>query len=144
VTAGAAGVVRACAAAILLAGCASSSRVVAPEPDAPVVPAPEPVVVTPAAPDSSAPPPAADPAVAVGLDDARKAELAAQARKDIAAAERAIGALAPAPAGSTRAEKLRTAQSLLAAARDAVAADPEAAATLARKARVLAEELSSS
>jgi hypothetical protein len=160
---------RAVAGAVLLglAGCAGSSRVAGPRPDAPAEAAAAPAAAdttvaeapppkTTARPEAISPPeptpapaPAAhaagapaDPEVAVGIGEAEKADLEAQARKDLAEAEEVLRALRVESLGGDRSEQVRTVQSLIGAARDALATDPVAAATLARKARLLAGELS--
>jgi hypothetical protein len=78
--------------------------------------------------------------VAVELDAAKKSELAAQARNDLEEAARLIAPVRAAPPPAA-AEKLRTVESMIDQARHALPDDPDAAATLARKARLLAEEI---
>ncbi len=132
-----------------LAGCGGTAPV-APRTDAPVArPEPETAPVPPpAAPSKPAPADtlaAAAPAVperevAVELGTDRRAELVVQARKDVVEAERLIAALAPAT-DAARADKVRAVEGLVAQARTAMEMDPDAAATLAHKARLLAEEI---
>ncbi len=145
-----------------LAGCGGAASV-APRADAPVdrpgpETAPDPPPPAPAKPVADAKPaPAGTPAdtlaaaapavpereVAVELGTDKRAELVVQARKDVVEAERLIAALAPST-DEERADKVRAVEGLVAQARTALEMDPDAAATLARKARLLAEEIAAS
>ena len=95
--------------------------------------------------DSTAAPaaPAAEPEVAVDLAVGKRQELATQAHKDLDVAVRLLASLG-APADPVRSERIRTAQSLVEQANKVLPDDPDAAATLARKARLLAEEITAS
>jgi hypothetical protein len=128
------------ASATWLAGCAAFARhatVETPVEDAPVAP-PEP---TPAD-----PPPAIAPEQEVGveLDAARRADLAAQATKDLEEAQHAIQTFPRESVNPERLQKIETVESLIQAARAAYDSDVEAAAALAHKARLLAAELGAS
>ena len=79
--------------------------------------------------------------VGVGLDATTKAGLAAQTRKDLDEAERLVRTLAAGELSTDRREKVATVDSLITSARAAFDADIEAAAALAHKARLLAEEI---
>ena len=87
--------------------------------------------------------PSPGPELTVGLDATKKADLTAQARADLDAAEARIRTLRRQPLGPQKSERVRTVESMIAAAREALADDPTAAANLAHKARLLAEEISS-
>lgn len=82
--------------------------------------------------------------VGVELDASTKADLAAQTRKDLEEAERLVRTLASGALTTDRREKVATVDSLITSARAAFDTDVEAAAALARKARLLAEEIGSS
>lgn len=81
--------------------------------------------------------------VAVELGTAKRAELVVQARKDVVEAERLIAGHVPG-SDTARNDKVRAVQGLVAQARTAMDMDPDAAATLAHKARLLAEEIAAS
>ena len=79
--------------------------------------------------------------VGVGLDATTKADLAVQTRKDLDEAERLVRTLAAGELSAERREKVATVDSLITSSRAAFDADIEAAASLAHKARLLAEEI---
>jgi hypothetical protein len=82
--------------------------------------------------------------VGVELDAATKADLAAQTRKDLDEAERLVRTLASGELSADRRERVATVDSMITSARAALDTDLEAAAALARKARLLAEEIARS
>lgn len=131
-----------------LGGCGGAAPV-EPRADAPLSKVdPAPPKSTPAAPppaaraDSAAAPEplASEREVAVDLGAQRRAELVVQARKDVVEAERMIAGYVP-TADTARNEKVRAVEGLITQARSALETDPDAAATLAHKARLLAEEI---
>ncbi|MFN8176899.1 MAG: hypothetical protein U0167_03185 [bacterium] len=112
---------------------------------------PVPDTKTSAAQTPAQPPPVAPPApeqkmsssqeVGVKLDEGKKADLAAQTRKDLEEAERLVAAVDAGTLGLTAQEKVATVKSLIASSRAAYDTDIEAAAAFAHKARLLAGEL---
>ncbi|MGQ0721276.1 MAG: hypothetical protein ACT4PE_06840 [Candidatus Eiseniibacteriota bacterium] len=109
-----------------------------PEP-VPAVPAPDPPaerVVAEAGPAEPLAP------VQVELSAEERLSLATEARKDLELAEQALRSEDPDPPGAERREKLDTIRNLIDSAKAAYSEDLRAAATLAHKARLLAEELS--
>jgi outer membrane biosynthesis protein TonB len=93
---------------------------------------------TPPAPEQKMSP---DQEVGVKLDEGKRADLAAQTRKDLEEAERLVSAVDASTLGLTAQEKVATVKSLIASSRAAYGTDVEAAAALAHKARLLAGEL---
>jgi hypothetical protein len=80
--------------------------------------------------------------VQVELSAEERLSLATEARKDLELAEQALRSEDPDPPGAERREKLDTIRNLIDSAKAAYSEDLRAAATLAHKARLLAEELS--
>jgi hypothetical protein len=139
-----------------------------PAPAAPAPPAPEPTPVEEKAPESPpervvAVPPTSEPPlepvvtepepaepepaepvapVQVELSAEERLALATEARRDLELAEQALRSEDPHPPGAGRREKLDTIRNLIDSAKAAYSEDLRAAATLAHKARLLAEELS--
>ena len=110
-----------------LAGCAAT-----------VPPPKPPVVIVPPEP----PPPAPEAELRLELSEEEKAALSAQAARDLDETERLIGGLDRARLTAEELEKLQTVESLVAAAKAAEEkGDIPGRANLARKARLLAEEL---
>jgi hypothetical protein len=100
---------------------------------APPAPAPEDTVET---------PPPTPPKVAVEMDPSERKRLESQARADLASVERALLAASSRPRDHDSNETVATIRGLMDAARSALAeSDVQAAATLAHKARLLADEL---
>jgi hypothetical protein len=135
-----------------LAAPADSTRAQVPPADPstpPTKPAPEaktPPTQTPAQPPPVTPPGpeqkmSPEQEVGVKIDEGKKADLAAQTRKDLEEAERLVGAVDASTLGLTAQEKVATVKSLIASSRAAYDTDVEAAAALAHKARLLAGEL---
>lgn len=117
----------------MLAGCSTVPRPVSPDPD----PSPDRPVD---------PTPAVDPApakeVVVRLDRGERADLSARAREDLAEAEKLLEAADRSAWGTEDLDRLAAVKELMEAARTSYAEqDYDAAATLARKARLLATEL---
>jgi hypothetical protein len=77
----------------------------------------------------------------VELNAGQRANLAAQASKDLDAAQHAIQTLPRQNVPAARLQKIETVEGLIHAARAAYDSDIEAAASLAHKARLLATEL---
>jgi hypothetical protein len=109
---------------------------------APPEPAPEAAVPAATAPADSFPETEVVAEVQVELSTEERLALAADASRDLAHAEQALLAEDPNPPSAERREKLDTIRSLIDSAKAAYADDLRAAATLAHKARLLAEELS--
>lgn len=86
-----------------------------------------------------------DAAVSVDLGGVERTRLASETRRDLAAAERAVAAAKAQPSSADGLDRLRTVEELIAQARAAYQAnDIEGASRLARKARLLAADLSRS
>ena len=112
----------------------------------PAPPEPVPIEPPPPVPVASEPKPTA-PAeesheVSVEIDDEQRATLTSSAARDLEEAERAIRSARARPLSAAGREKVATIEGLVAAARDATKnGDLPAAAALAHKARLLAQEL---
>lgn len=116
---------------------ADTSAGAAATPPSETTPGPTPVTLPPA-------PIGPEQEVGVDLDVARRAELVAQATKDLEEAQRMIRAVPRDTAGPERLQKIETVESLIQAARAAFDTDVQAAAALAHKAQLLAAELEAS
>jgi hypothetical protein len=119
-----------------------------PKPLGPVAPpATAPATTPPATTSPTSPPPekiSSEQEVAVKLDDSKKADLAAQTRKDLDEAERLVASVDSPSLGSSAKEKVDAVKSLIASSHAAYVTDVQAAAALAHKARLLAGELGKS